>query len=326
MRVSALGPLLAGALALGCSKPKASPPAPSAAAAAPSLKPAAPLPAPVASGLPDPESVSAVVNPNKEPAYTGPVGTVRGRVVVTGDRSVPLPEALAKIPPQCPSTAREVHGTLFREGPGRALADALVGVTGYQGYVPEREPVQRVEAKGCAYSTRTLALTFGQRIEVASMDRETYVPELLGERGQPQILAMPGSEVVSPLYPTRAGRFVLIDNLKLFMSAEVLVVKFSTHAVTGLDGRFEISGVPAGKVNVNALMPVTGAGAQQSVVVEAGKPTEELVLEIAFDAKAYQAARDGGAPTPSSSAAAPSASVPAGKSKSTPPPARSASP
>jgi hypothetical protein len=284
------------------------------------------LPAPVASGLPDPESVSAQVNPNKEPAYTGPVGTVRGRVVVTGDKSVPLPEALAKIPPECPSTAREVHGTLFREGPGRALADALVGVTGYKGYVPEREPVQRVEAKGCAYSTRTLALTYGQRIEVASMDRETYVPELLGERGQPQILAMPGSEVASPLYPTRAGRFVLIDNLKLFMSAEVLVVKFSTHAVTGLDGRFEIRGVPVGQVSVNALMPVTGAGAQKSVVVEAGKPTDELVLEIAFDAKAYQAARDGGAPAPSSSAAAPSTTAPAGKGKSTSAPARSASP
>jgi hypothetical protein len=325
MNRSALGLLCAGALGLACSKKLAPSPGPSASASG-SLTPAAPLPAPVASGLPDPESVSAQVNPNKEAAYAGPVGTVRGRVVVTGDTSIALPEAIAKIPPKCPSTAREVHGTLFREGPGRGLADVIVGVTGYKGYVAEREPVRRVEAKGCAFNTRTLALTYGQRIEVASMDDETYVPELLGERGQPQIVAMPGNQMVSPIYPTHPGRYILIDNLKLFMTTEVLVMKFATHAVTGLDGRFEISGVPVGQVNVNALLPITGGGAQKSVVVAADKPTDEIVLEIPFDAAAYKKARDASAPAPSASAAsgrAPAASV---RAKPTPAPARSASP
>ena len=42
------------------------------------------LPAPVASGFPDPQLVSSVVNPDSVAAYAGPSGTVVGRVVLTG--------------------------------------------------------------------------------------------------------------------------------------------------------------------------------------------------------------------------------------------------
>lgn len=300
------GCLVASALATGaCAKDKAADtkpgttPAPSA-----SLRPAASLAGPVASGLPDPELISSVVNPNKEKAYSGPTGTVRGRVVVKGDKAPEVPQVLAKIPPSCPAAAREAYGKLFREGPGRTLADVLVAVTGYQGYVPERAPAQPVEAKDCFFGTRTLALTFGQRLDVSSKDKETYIPELLGEHGQPQIVATPGNPTPSPLYPTHIGRYVLIDDLKLFMTADVIVVKFATHAVTGLDGRFEISGIPVGPARVNALLPVTGGGAERTVNVEADKPSEEILFEIPFDVAEYEKHLDGGVPAASASSLA----------------------
>jgi hypothetical protein len=296
MTLRALGCLLAGAV-VACSRDKP-PPAPKP-VAAPSVS-VAPLAAPVASGLPSPELVSAEVNPDREPAYSGPVGTVRGKVVVKGDQAPELPDVIARIPATCPQ-ARSVYGKLFREGEGRALADVLVAVTGYDGYVPERSPAQAVTAKDCSFGTRTLALTFGQRIEVSSGDLQTYIPELLGEHGQPQLVATPRNKTPSPLYPTRVGRFALIDNLKLFMTADVLVVKFATHAVTGLDGRFEITGVPVGQVKLNALLPVTGGGADRTVTVTADKPVD-VELEIPFDLREYKKSIQPPAPTAAGSA------------------------
>ena len=332
--------VLACGLALACSKKKEDAPAgiptPSAVGSIPAPPSATPvvLPAPVASGLPDPQSVSAVVNPMREAAYSGPVGTVRGRVVAKGDKAPPQPAVIAKVPAAGCAAARDGYGKLFREGADRALADVLIAVTGYKGYVPERANSVRVTAKDCFYGTRTIALTYGQSIEVASGDQQTYIPELLGEHGQPQLVATPHGDTVSPVYPTRAGRYVLIDNLRLFMSAEVIVLKYATHAVTGLDGRFEIPGVPVGQVNVNALLPATGVGAQRQVTVEADKPTEEIVFELAFDAdefakKQAAAATSAAAPAPSVSVSAgPGASSarPPGAAPSSAGPARSAAP
>jgi hypothetical protein len=306
----ALGALAVTLLAAACSKDKA--PAPSASAApSGSLKPAAPLAAPVASGLPDPELISSFVNPNKEAPYAGATGTVRGRVVAKGDAAIDLPHVVAKVPAACP-TAKDFYGKLFREGPNRSLADVLVAVTGYGGYVPEQTPIQHVEAKACTFGARTLVLTFGQRIDVSSGDRETYIPELLGEHGQPQLVATPGNKTASPLYPTHIGRYVLIDDLRLFMTADVFVVKFATHAVTGLDGRFEITGVPVGPVRVNALLPATGATGERSVTVEANKATDELVFELPFDAAEF-AKRSATEAAPSASGSASASPTPSGK-------------
>jgi hypothetical protein len=286
-----------GLAGVGCARDKPKKTAASASASAATPK----LPAPVASGLPDPAYVSSIVNPDGMAAYDGPTGTVRGRVIAKGDKAPELPAVLAKVPAHC-GAGRETYGRLFREGPGRTLADVLVAVTGYKGYVAEPSATVRLEAKDCSFGTKTIAMTLGQRIEVLSKDAEAYVPELLGERGQAQLVAIPGSSSGSSLYPTKIGRFILIDNLKLFMAAEVLVLKYPTHAVTGLDGRFEIPNVPVGPVMVSALLPVTGASAGKPVSVEAGKPTEELVFELAFDQSAYSARLDGGAPQASASA------------------------
>ncbi len=304
----ALGCLAVTLFAAACSKEKA--PAPSASAApSGSLKPAAPLAAPVASGLPDPELISSFVNPNKEAPYAGATGTVRGRVIAKGDAATDVAQVAAKIPAACPA-AKGFYGKLFREGPNRSLADVLVAVTGYSGYVPERAPIQKVEAKECTFGTRTLALTFGQRIDVTSGDKDTYIPELLGEHGQPQLVAVPGNKTASSLYPTHVGRYVLIDDLKLFMTADVFVVKFATHAVTGLDGRFEITGVPVGPVRVNALLPATAATGERKVTVEANKPTEEILFELPFDAAEFAKRSEA---VPGASASASASAVPSGK-------------
>jgi hypothetical protein len=273
--------LLSCALSLfACSKKPSEGEAPKPGAGA-SAKPAAP----VASGLPGASSaVSKVVNPGNLPAYSGPTGTVTGVVSASGDQAPVATEHLNRITGACPE-ARESYGKAFREGMMRSLADVLVAVTGYDGYVPEKQPKQIIAARGCAYNTRTIALTFGQTIEVVSKDSETYVPNLLGSKMAAQLFALPGG-AGSTLYPPQVGHYVLTDDLKVFMMADVFVLAYSTHAVTGLDGRYEISGIPAGKARVSALLPATGAVLEKDVVIEPGKALE-VAFELPFDAKAF---------------------------------------
>lgn len=248
------------------------------------------LAAPVASGIPmAKETISHVVNPDSKPPYTGPSGKVSGVVTMKGDPSPDLPELTRQIKDEC-APAREVYGQLFREGPGRTVADVFVAVTGYDGYVPPQSSVVTVAASGCAWSTRTVGVTFGQRLEVVSKDHKAYVPDLLGANMPAQLVALPGGSG-SALYPESPGRYVLIDSMRIFSRAEVLVVKYATHAVTGLDGKFSIDHIPAGRVTLSALLPATGQTVEKSIEITAGRPIEQN-LEFTFNAAQFKEAVD----------------------------------
>src|SRR5690606_39448868 len=71
------------------------------------------------------------------------------------------------------------------------LADVLVAVTGYKGYLPARGDAVLVEGRDCAWNTRTVAVTYGQRIDIVSRDDNTYAPELMGQPWPVQLLATP---------------------------------------------------------------------------------------------------------------------------------------
>jgi len=274
----------AGAIA-GCSCERSGQPSAGASSAAPGQPSASGAP-PVVNALPwSQESVQKVVNPNGEAPYAGPTGTVRGTVAVKGDPPPILGEVVEKIPDKC-KDARLVHGRLFREGMMRSLADALVTVTDYKGFLPAKTGVVTVIGKECSWSTRTVALTFGQRLDVQSKDGESYVPKLIGGQMKADMVAVPGGSAVK-LYPHVPGRYTLLDQMHLWMTADVFVLKYPTATVTGLDGKFEIKGVPVGEVTVSALMPSTMQVAQETKVrVEADK-TVEVSLEIEFDEKKH---------------------------------------
>lgn len=268
----------------GCERsPGAGGPTPSA------TQSAAPVPsasAPVMNATPFSEdSVRAQVNPKGEQPYSGPTGTLRGSIVMKGDPPPALLEVTEKISDKCKG-ARVVYGRLFREGMLRSLADVLVTVTEYQGFVPAKGQAVTLNTEGCAFPSRTVGVTFGQRLDVLSKDGEPYVPKLMGGQMKADMIAVPGGSAVK-LYPHVPGRYTLIDQMHLFMTADVFVLKYATFDVTGLDGKYEITGVPVGEVSVNALLPATMSVAQKKVKVEAGKTTV-VDLELQFDKKTME--------------------------------------
>jgi hypothetical protein len=252
---------------------------------APSEKPGAKAAAKIISALPGDDIVQPVVNPKKLQPYAGKTGIVRGIVRATGDLPPARPEVLKKMDASC-TDSRVTFGKLFREGPERQLADVLVAVTEYEGYVPAKEVDVKIMAKGCAWPSRTIAMTFGQRLSIDGADNRPYVPEILGQPMPAQLFVLPTAPPVE-LPPKKPGRYKLVDSMRLFNVSELFVLAYSTMDVTDQSGTFEITGVPVGKVKVNAFLPQTGAVSTREIVVEAGKATE-LSFELAFDLREYE--------------------------------------
>lgn len=229
------------------------------------------------------EKVAQVVNPKGEKAYKGPTGTLKGVVRIKGDPSLPIEYAF---PPGC-GEAAATYGKLFRTGQDGTLADVMVAVTGYEGFVPPREPSEKTTIHGCALQKRTMAVGFGQRIEVSNLDKsESYMPYLDGAPFRAVLVAMPGGDSVK-FYPQEPGHYLIRDQLpKPYMTADVYVVAYATHDVTGLDGQFEIPGIPVGKVKASAFLPAIDKVSEQQIEIKAGENTLDFVLE--FSREEYQ--------------------------------------
>jgi hypothetical protein len=221
----------------------------------------------------DTERVRKAVNPLGEAPYSGPVGGVRGTVTVAGDPAPEVPQVHKKFNPGCPPAALDFYGKLFREGPGRRLADVVVTVTGYQGFVPAASDAVRVEVRDCMYETRTIGMTFGQRIEVVNQGRRAHIPHLVGGSMKALMVALPRGESIK-LFPTQPGRYVLSDQMNIFMHTDVLVVKYATLDVTGLAGEFEIGRIPVGEVTVTAFLPAIMTKVERKATIRENQTTE----------------------------------------------------
>jgi hypothetical protein len=252
-RRSALAPLLAALALAACHRPPpASDATPDAAASQPGPPPSAPA---NATQLPI-EAIEAVVNPQKLPVYTGPTGSVEGTIHVVGPASPDKPNLDFAL---CPD-GRAVYGKLFREGApapdgSRALPDAVVAVTGYAGYyVPERNQAKAATINGCAFSARTITMTFGQRLEVANKTPQLWAPTLT-QAPMPALMFATSNGDAVRLYPPHPGYYTMVDGLKhSYASADVYAFLHPLHAVSDLTGHYRIDGVPVGKVKVNARL------------------------------------------------------------------------
>jgi hypothetical protein len=232
---------------------------------------------PLASGIPVPVAkVESVLNPDHVPPYSGPTATLEGVVTMTGD---PVAKRDLDIPFAC-GEAYATYGKAVREGTGRTLADVMITVTGYDGFVPAKSDDQPIKIHGCAYDRRTVVMTYGQHLEVSNTDsKESYLPKLVGAEMPAQMAAMPHGDPVK-LYPLKPAHYLLADDAKHgWMSADVFVLKFATHAVTGLDGRYRIQGIPPGKVKVSMYAPVVDVQLHPDFGIEAVTQEREIELK-----------------------------------------------
>jgi hypothetical protein len=244
------------------------------------------------------EAANQALNPKGLPAYSGPVGGVRGVVTVSGDAPPLVPAMVAKLPADACPRAHELHRKLYRQGVGRTLADVLVAVTEYQGFLPARGEAVRVDMKGCAFDGRIIAMTFGQRLDVFNLDAQAYMPRLIGTQTYALRVAMPGGGPV-PVFAPQPGQYMLVEQTRDYMRADLFVLNYPTFDVTGLDGEFEIGDIPNGDVKVTAYAPALGKVVEKRVKIETGV-TQTVSFEIPFSQSEHEALLKGepNAPSP----------------------------
>jgi hypothetical protein len=234
--------------------------------------PAPPSAMPNALAMP-PENIEAVVNPNHIVRYEGPTASVEGTVYVSGPDAPDLPQLDVK---SCPA-ALDTYGKLFRAGPPEAsgrrpVADAVVVVTAYAEFIPAKSDAVRVTiGANCAYPTRTITMTFGQRLEVVNESKIAFAPTLTGSGPRAVFMVAPPSAAGDPvkLYPQRPGHFLLGDAIQPFVREAVLVLRQPLHAVTDLAGHYRIDGIPTGKLKVGTQLEAIGAESQRDIDVHA---------------------------------------------------------
>ncbi len=237
----------------------------------------------------DEVEVQKALNPSNLPAYSGPTGSIEGTVWITGDPSPARPNP----PPskKCPEAAT-LYAKLFREGTAndkgaRPLADAIVGVNdlpgGSSNFVPAPSSVATATIEGCTLGTRTVAMTFGQRLDVLNRGTNLAGPQLHPASNVALMLAPPKGDPVH-LYPTKPGHYLIGDALATdALDSDLFVFLFPLHVVTPESGHYRIDGVPVGKRRVFAHLPAIDLGTTRDIDVRAGETTP-LDLTLKYDA------------------------------------------
>jgi len=204
-----------------------------------------------------------------EPAPTG-TAVVTGTVHYEGE--VPnLPAIKMDADPGC---AKKHDGPVMAEalvlGDGNTMGNVFVHVkSGLPAgtYPVPSDPVV-LDQKGCQYSPHVVGVRVGQRFHIRNDDGLLHNIHALPEVNKGFNQAMPANVTEADhIFDKPEGMFKIKCDVHPWMGAWVSVLNNPYFAVTGEDGKFSISGLPAGTYEVEAWHEKLGT---KTVTVQIG--------------------------------------------------------
>ena len=168
-------------------------------------------------------------------------------------------------------------------GPAGGLSNVVVriteGATGH--YDPPASPAM-LDQSACMYRPRVQAIVAGQTLSIRNGDQTLH--NVHGYKGPSTLFnqaEIPGLPPIARKIGDAGDILKFKCDVHPWMTGYVVVSSNPFFAVTGPDGHFKITGVPAGKYTLTAWQERYGAKTAQ-VTVGDDKPTE---VSFAYDAK-----------------------------------------
>jgi plastocyanin len=168
-------------------------------------------------------------------------------------------------------------------GPKGEFADVVVALQGVSGKsTGASAPAVLLDQKGCEYSPSIMAVQTDQKITVKNSD-----PVLHNVHAQPTAAGnkeenkaqMPNGPELTFSFPTAENFLKFKCDVHPWMFAWVSVFDHPYFAVSGKDGTFKISNVPAGKYTLQASHRKAGTVTKEIEVKDGETTKVELTLE-----------------------------------------------
>jgi plastocyanin len=179
----------------------------------------------------------------------------------------------------------KVMTSFYVVGANGELADTVVMLKSVKGQSKGATAQPAViDQKGCLYSPGILAVQTGQKILVKNSDPVLHnihtKPTAAGNSEQNQAQWANGPDLT--LSFSAPENFIKFQcDVHIWMFAWVTVVDSPYYAVTGKDGSFKISNVPAGKYTITALhRKAAPAGMDKEIEVTDAGAKADFTLEV----------------------------------------------
>jgi carboxypeptidase family protein len=172
-------------------------------------------------------------------------GVIEGTVTFKGDVPAPTKVAITKDPEVC---GTEKVRTNLVVGPKKGIRDAVVRLQDIQrGKKPDAPTTVTLDQKGCEYTPHVLLFPAGSRVRIRNDDGILHNTNVTAEANRSFTVAQPKSRrvVEKRIDEPEMGIRVQCD-VHAWMNAWWVSQEHPYYALTGADGSFTLTDVPAG--------------------------------------------------------------------------------
>jgi plastocyanin len=209
-------------------------------------------------------------------------GEITGEVTFTGTSAKPQVINMSKFPDCVKLNPKPRMTEDVVTGPGTALQNVVVYVSGAAAGTYSRSPVPAIfDQKDCHFSTHVLAFQAGQELQMSNHDPLAHnihpMPHINREWNQ---ILLPGTPPSS--YTLDSPEFIPVKcNIHPWMRGYFVVLQTNYFAVTGEEGRFRLPELPPGKYAVTAWHEVFGTQSKEITVGDG----QQISVDFVFHAK-----------------------------------------